>query len=109
MIFWYFKYVKKDLWRKILTENFDSRDEHCFYIKLNTAIILVFNIKNGIYHAHKNIKNTFFMHALTVKYSLFCAEPLILRQQHAIVWLPSLARLCDKLERKSFGAEVQTE
>ena len=41
MIFWYFKYVKKDLWRKILTENFDSRDEHCFYIKLNTAIILV--------------------------------------------------------------------
>ncbi len=28
--------------RKILTENFDSCDEHRFYIKLNTAIILVF-------------------------------------------------------------------
>jgi hypothetical protein len=24
-------------------ENFDSCDEHCFYIKFNTAIILVFN------------------------------------------------------------------
>ena len=24
--------------RKMLTENFDSFDEHCFYIKLHTAI-----------------------------------------------------------------------
>ena len=27
--------------RKILTENFDSYGEHCFYIKLNTAIIML--------------------------------------------------------------------
>jgi hypothetical protein len=27
------------LWRKILTENFDSRVEHCFSIKLNQPFI----------------------------------------------------------------------
>ena len=40
----YFKYSHYTK-LKILMENFDSCDEHCFYIKFNTAIILVFTTK----------------------------------------------------------------
>ena len=36
------------LWRKMLTEIFDLRDEHCFNIKLNTAIIRASYLKNKL-------------------------------------------------------------
>ena len=49
--------------RKILTENFNSCDEHCFYIKLNTAIIiLVLSYIHEFIYTHIRVAGNFAEH-----------------------------------------------